>query len=265
MIKLRIIFSISLIAAIFAITGCSSPKDQSVKIAISKQNDAYAQWLERNTDSLELVNLYPLGLNEAITTLAKCDGFLITGGEDVFPGYYGKVADTIRCGSFDHYRDSLEIMGIALALENNMPIMGVCRGEQILNVALGGSLIIDIPSDFDTTVVHRQEDYKRCFHAVTSVPETNLFLISGAETDSVTSNHHQAIDRLADELMICAYADDSIPEAVTWRNRVEKGFLLAVQWHPERMRPGHPFSDPLAKAFLKEAKSYQKAKLLLSE
>ena len=246
-----------LFALVIALFGCTSPKHHILKIAVSKQSEAYSAWLKRNTDTIELINLYPLSLGDASETLEQCDGLLITGGEDVFPGLYGKTYDTLRCGSFDRFRDSLEIMSIAMALEKKMPIMGICRGEQILNVALGGSLIIDIPEDFDTVVVHRQQDYMRCFHSMHSVPGSMLFDLSGAETDSVTSNHHQAIDQLAAGLRICAYAADSLPEAICWENDVDKGFLLAVQWHPERMREGHPFSDPLALAFLQSAQKYR--------
>jgi len=67
----------------------------------------------------------------------------------------------------------------------------------------------------------------------------------------------QAIDQLASGLQICAYAADSLPEAITWKNNKDKGFLLAVQWHPERMRKNHPFSDPLALAFLQSAEQYK--------
>lgn len=246
-----------LLALLLALFGCTSPTTQVLKIAVSKQSEAYAAWLQRNTDTIELINLYPMSLGEALKTLEGCDGLLITGGEDVFPGLYGKIEDTLRCGSFDQGLDSLEIMSIALAVEKKMPLMGVCRGEQIINVALGGSLIIDIPEDFDTVVIHRQQDYMRCFHSMHSVPGTMLFDLSGTETDSVTSNHHQAIDQLASGLQICAYAADSLPEAITWKNNEDKGFLLAVQWHPERMRKNHPFSDPLALAFLQSAEQYK--------
>lgn len=238
------------------ITACSSPKAEKIKIALSKESPNYTQWLIRNNDQIATINLYGMSVDSALHVLSQCQGVLLTGGEDVYPGYYQKEIDTGRCGSFDHYRDSLELAVIHFAINNKIPVMGICRGEQILNVALGGSLIIDIPQDFDTTVIHRQDDWQRCFHPVSAVPGSMLIKITGADRDNVTSNHHQAIDRLANELFICAYADDSLPEAVTWKNPEGKGYLFAVQWHPERMKKGHPFSNGLAAEFLKEAQRF---------
>ena len=238
--------------------GCTTATQPSLTIAVSKQSDAYVQWLQRNDSTVKTINLYPLGIDSALSILNECNGLLLTGGEDVYPGYYDQLADTSRCGEFDHYRDSLEMALIDFAVQHKIPILGVCRGEQILNVALGGSLIVDIPTDFDISVIHQQEDYLHCFHPVTAVSGSVLVEMAGATADSVTSNHHQAIDRLAEPLSIIAYAPDSLPEAVSWKNHENKGFLFAVQWHPERMKPGRPYSDPIGLAFLTKAKAYLK-------
>jgi len=238
--------------------GCTTATQPSLTIAVSKQSDAYVQWLQRNDSTVKTINLYPLGIDSALSILSECNGLLLTGGEDVYPGYYDQLADTSRCGEFDRYRDSLEMALIDFAVQHKIPILGICRGEQILNVTLGGSLVVDIPTDFDTTVIHQQEDYLHCFHPVTAVAGSVLMIMAGAESDSVTSNHHQAIDRLAGPLSIVAYASDSLPEAVSWKNPENMGFLFAVQWHPERMKPGRPYSDPIGLAFLAKAKAYHK-------
>ncbi len=249
--------SVLLLAIGILLGGCQAKSNQKTTIAISKETPNYTQWLLRNNNNLHTINLYGMSIDSATQVLATCNGLLLTGGEDVYPAFYNKESDTLRCGGFDRYRDSLEMAMIAFALNHNMPVMGICRGEQILNVALGGSLIIDIPGDFDTTVVHRQDDWMNCFHVVEAVNPSALTAISHATLDTVTSNHHQAIDQPAPPLMICAYAADSLPEAVTWLHPEGKGFLMAVQWHPERMPTHHPFSDPLAAHFLKEASKYQ--------
>ena len=238
--------------------GCTTATQPSLTIAVSKQSDAYVQWLQRNDSTVKTINLYPLGIDSALSILNRCNGLLLTGGEDVYPGYYDQLADTSRCGEFDNYRDSLEMALIEFAVQHKIPILGVWRGEQILNVALGGSLVVDIPTDFDTAVIHQQEDYLHCVHPVTAVSGSVLVEMAGATADSVTSNHHQAIDRLAEPLSIIAYAPDSLPEAVSWKNHENKGFLFAVQWHPERMKPGRPYSDPIGLAFLTKAKAYLK-------
>ena len=138
-----------------------------------------------------------------------------------------------------------------------MPIVGVCRGEQIFNVSQGGSLFIDIPTDFDTVVVHRQKDWRNCYHFVEVVEGSKLKEISKTSRDTVTSNHHQGINRLGKGLFITAYSDDSLPEAIEWKSRDDKGFFMAVQWHPERMDTLHPLSAPIAKEFLKEVKLFK--------
>jgi putative glutamine amidotransferase len=182
---------------------------------------------------------------------------LITGGEDVYPGIYGKINDTARCGSFDRYRDSLELKMIATAFENGIPLFGVCRGLQIINVALKGSLIIDIPTDYNSKVKHRQDDWQNCYHTIFPVEATNFNVICEGEPGEVASNHHQGIDKLGKKLQISAYAADSLPEAIEWDVRGEKAFLMAVQWHPERMDTLHHLSASIAKAFLLEAESFR--------
>jgi putative glutamine amidotransferase len=254
-------FALLLVVATFALSFCTDPKKETatVTIGISKTNDNYSSWIERNGENTQWVNLYPLGIDSALKVLANCDGLLVTGGEDVYPGHYGKLSDTIRCGSFDHYRDSLELALIRNALGKGKPIFGVCRGLQIINVALGGTLVIDIPSDFDTIVVHRQEDWENCYHDVTLNTNSHLFEIAEINEGIVNSNHHQGIEILGNGLLISSYASDSLPESIEWSKPDDKGFLMAVQWHPERMEIDHPLAMNPAIAFIKEAIKYREA------
>ncbi|RLD89043.1 MAG: hypothetical protein DRJ02_02425 [Bacteroidetes bacterium] len=249
---------ILLLAAGIFITGCQTGQKDTdpVKIAITKTNDYYSALVERNRENTVWINLYGLPVDSALLILGQCDGLLVTGGEDVYPGLYGKLSDTARCEGFDRYRDSLELASIAYALEQKMPVFGICRGLQILNVALNGTLIIDIPTDFDTVVKHRLKDWKKCFHEVTTIPNTLLNKLSNTASDTVNSAHHQGIDHLGNGLRISAYAYDSLPEAIEWAERNNNGFLMATQWHPERLDPDHPLSKNLAVAFLHEAETY---------
>jgi putative glutamine amidotransferase len=248
------------IVAIFL--GCQPVhENHKIRIAISKEKtgqtvQTYSGWLERYSPDIEWFNLYPMGLDSAAKLLKTCDGMLISGGEDVYPGYYDKASDTNRCGTIDPYRDSLEFMMIKTAIKDNKPLVGVCRGLQIINVERGGSLIVDIPSDFDTMVIHRQDDWQHCFHPVSLVPNTLLYQISKGKSGNVASNHHQGIDHLGKCLLVSAYSSDSLPEAIEWKDKKNKGFLLAVQWHPERMDTLDLLSAPIAKEFLKNAEEY---------
>ncbi len=249
------------VAMLYSCNRIDKRKFSNVKIAISKEKRAgvlenYHNWLLRYDKTIEWVELYGMSVDSALTVARGCNAVLITGGEDVFPGIYGKIDDTARCGSFDRYRDSLEIALIRQAVENKQPLFGVCRGEQIINVALGGTLIIDIPSDYDTTVIHRQKDWRHCYHTVFLNKKSLLYEISKVVSDTVASNHHQGIEKSGTGLFVSARAADSLPEAVEWSASKNKSFLMAVQWHPERMPYEHPLSKPLAIKFLKEAKKY---------
>jgi len=258
-------YRLLLLALVFilSITSCKQVKDKELIIAISKAAPIeyygkYSEWIKKAVPDAKIINMYELGVDSALLVLERCNGLVVAGGADVYPGWYGQIEDTIKCGAFDRYRDTLEIKLIKKAIENKMPLVGICRGEQILNVVLGGSLIIDIPTDHDTIVKHRLEDWENCYHEVELVGSSYLSSLINQKNGIVNSNHHQAIDRLANDLVITSRAKDGIPESVEWKNKQGKGFLLAVQWHPERLDTVHPnMSLPILDAFIQEAKSFE--------
>ena len=251
----------ALLVLAFLFSACC--RDQGpLKIAVSKisgehSENNYVKWLRNINPDAEYINMYTVGLDSLEYYFDDCSGLLLTGGADVYPGRYGKESDTARCGRFDLYRDRVEFRLIELAMEREMPIIGVCRGQQILNVALGGSLYVDIPTDINTMLLHRCKDWRNCYHKVRVLPNNYLGEISGMEEEKVTTNHHQAIDRLADELKVLAVSDDGLIESVGWRDRKNKPFLLAVQWHPERMDTTNMLSFPMAKKFLESAGNFR--------
>ena len=246
--------------------SCSNTKPENnskpLRIAISRmhRHHTYSNWLHRYDSTVMLYDMYPLGVEQALKLAKTVDGILITGGEDVNPDFFGKIDDTARCGTINHYRDSLEMALIHYAISHKVPLIGICRGEQIINVDLGGSLIIDIPTDWDTVVKHSSKDWKLQWHEVNIVPGTQMAKISGKTHGIVSSSHHQAINKLGAGLRISAYAPDSIPEAIEWADTTGKGFLMATQWHPEHMDTLSPFSAPYAKLFLKKASNYSRNK-----
>ncbi len=259
----RLFFALCfVIAGFFLFISCKTEAPKQIKIAISKEKSdksttKYADWLLRHNNNIVYYNLYPMGIDSAIQVLKTCDGLLLTGGEDVFPGNYGKIDDTARCGAFDRYRDSLEFALINNAIAGNIPIFGVCRGEQILNISQGGTLYIDIPTDFDSTVSHRNPDWSRAYHPVRLVNNTTLYEIcEGHRQGDVVTSHHQGIEKLGKGFLISAYAEDNLPEAIEWKDTTGYAFLMAVQWHPEAMDTLHPLSAPLAKKFLLEASKF---------
>lgn len=252
---------IILIAASLVVYWPWTKEETSLKIAVSKaaplkSYGAYIDWIHSADSTIETVNMYDFSIDSAVALLDNCSGLLLTGGNDIFPGLYGKISDTARCGEFDLKRDRLELALIARAMELDIPILGICRGQQMLNVAFGGSLIIDIPSDHDTIIKHRIPNTYQCFHPVNIEPATKLLWASNILNGSVNTRHHQAIDVLSDKLKVSALAPDGIIEAVEWKAIGEQAFLMGVQWHPEQMDWNNPLSQSILEYFIMEVQSY---------
>ncbi len=157
------------------------------------------------------------------------DGLVLPGGGDVDPARYG--GDTSApCYDVNAAQDDLDFAILAAARERGIPVLGVCRGLQVLNVALGGTLVEDLPA---TAVTHRPAARRGglawAWHDVTLTPGSLLADAAGSDVISVASGHHQAIDTLAGGLVATATAADGVVEAVEHTSEP----LLAVQWHPE--------------------------------
>jgi len=155
-------------------------------------------------------------------------GLVLTGGEDVDPACYGAVPHP-RLGETDPGRDAMELALIAGARQRGLPILAICRGIQILNVALGGTLYQDLPSERPGPIDHANE--ASC-HGVDVAPDSRLFRTIGIRRGSVNSRHHQAVRDLAPGLVATAWADDGVIEAAEPAAQREP-WMLAVQWHPE--------------------------------
>ena len=163
---------------------------------------------------------------------AICDGFFFTGGADIDPRRYGEETSPF-CGSVCYFRDEVEFNAFNEIIKTDKPILAVCRGAQLVNAALGGTLYQDIPSETDTPIRHRQTaDKNKPSHGVNILPDTPLFSLIGKEWMTANSFHHQAIKKLGEGLKVMATADDGIIEAVY---HTEKSYLMAYQWHPERL------------------------------
>lgn len=161
--------------------------------------------------------------------LTLVDGILLTGGQDVSPELYGEAPD--GAGETCELRDAMEGQLLKKAMVLDKPLLGICRGIQFINAALGGSLYQDIPSQHPSGVEHHQSPpYDRPSHEVTLVQGSPLQTLLGQEKLCVNSYHHQGVKRLADGLEVMARSEDGLVEAV-WKP--DHSFLWAVQWHPE--------------------------------
>lgn len=182
--------------------------------------------------------------------LELCDGFLFSGGVDINPERYGEKPSA-HCGPVELLRDAQEFAAAELVLKSKKPILAICRGAQLINVALGGSLFQDVPSEAPSEISHRQSDGKYApSHTVRVLEGTPLRTLVVRERMTANSFHHQAIKRLGRGLSVMATADDGIVEAVYLEG---EGYLRAYQWHPERLFKTSEDNLSLFKDFIRAA------------
>ena len=176
-----------------------------------------------------------------------CDGLLLTGGHDVSPEFYGQRR-LPACGATSPERDRMEAGLLRLAMASDKPVLGICRGIQFINAALGGMLWQDLPSQRPSAVTHRQRPpYDAPAHEVSVLPDTPLMDLLGVDSLRVNSYHHQAVRDLAEPLRPMALSPDGLVEAV-WHPG--QRFLWAVQWHPEFAWKTDPAALAIFRAFV---------------
>jgi putative glutamine amidotransferase len=207
----------------------------------------YRRWIAES--GAEVIRLS--AKNQNATEAASCDGIIFSGGEDLQPGLYGKPEYTAQFGLHEILpeRDAFEYEVAAHVMQLKKPVLGICRGLQLMNVFLGGTLVPDIPFIFHSNA-HGKESGKDQTHAVEVEKDSLLYRICRQVSGTVNSAHHQSAALPAAVLKITA-ASGSIVEAMEWKEPADKPWLLLIQWHPERMTDvGSPFSLGIKTAFL---------------
>lgn len=184
------------------------------------------------------------------------DGLLLSGGSDLDPDYYGEKP-VPEMGVTIPERDAFEMALLGYALERGIPVFGICRGLQVLNVSLGGTLYQDLPTQFDPEALkHRQNTPKRQpTHEVEVDANSRVSEVVGSRNLKVNSYHHQAVKDLAGDLVVCGRSPDGIVEAVEARNFSEQ-WILAVQWHAEAMRESGREHKSLFEAHVEAARRH---------
>lgn len=180
-------------------------------------------------------------------------GLLVPGGEDVTPALYGE--DPLRQVTFmNEEKDRMELALIRGAVDRGMPVFGICRGIQLLNVCFGGTLYQDLPAQYPGVLGHAQDMAIRgqLTHRVTLEPDSLLEKLLGGEPLSVNSYHHQAVRTPAPGFTVTARAADGVIEGV---EDLERN-LYAVQWHPEDLVESHPRFRPLFRHLVERAEQY---------
>jgi putative glutamine amidotransferase len=177
------------------------------------------------------VVLPPVSPGAVAALLERLDGVLLTGGVDVDPAHYGQEPHP-KLGRVNRRRDDFELALVREALRRDLPVLAICRGQQVLNVASGGTLIQDIPSLVEGGVDHdgRGPRHRRA-HRVEVTASSRLRAILGQDAIDVNSIHHQAVGRVGDGLVVSARCpEDGVVEGL---ERPASRFVVAVQWHPE--------------------------------
>jgi putative glutamine amidotransferase len=217
-------------------------------IAVSKLKPNYETWLRKLHKGIEIVDLYSLPLNEVLNQVPNFSGILLSGGSDIHPGMYGRGEDLPFCQNIDEMRDFIEKALIERAFQHKIPLLGICRGQQVLNVVMKGTLFADIPAFCNSTIVHSGE--KDVYHTIRIRKGSLLNKLSGLTEGMVNSAHHQAVCAVAPDFKVSAYSEDRLIEAIEAGDTINHPFCLAVQWHPERMDLDNPLSGMIGKAFI---------------
>lgn len=194
----------------------------------------YYDWFA--SENVKVLKLSPKENN--LVDVEKCDGIVLSGGEDVHPKYYGKPRywkkrKELRL-EVNETRDKFELKVIDKAVKNKKPILGICRGLQIANVYFKGTLIPDLLGK--TRICHSKNEGYDQLHTVHVESGSCLSAIVSSEKGVANSAHHQSAAKIGKGLKVSARSDDGTVEAIEWKNPKNKPFLLLVQWHPERMK-----------------------------
>ena len=230
----------TLLLTLFAFIGCGTPKkaEKPLKVLVSKDAQSVTKdWLLGVDNTLDVSIVYGMNIDSALKVAATSDAIVITGGDDIYPNWYGKPEYEKHCEGCDMYRDTLEIALIKYAMENKVPILGICRGHQLMNVTNGGTMIPDIYTfkGLDESA-HRERVKMDSIHTV--IPVANSWITKNYPNNGgeywVNTIHHQCVDDVAMGFEVAAMSPDGIIESIIYT--AGDNFALGVQWHPEKSR-----------------------------
>lgn len=224
-------------------------------------NAAYAPNIKALERAGGLPILIPSSINDEtlLSIYERLDGVLLPGGGDVEPHQYHEEVHP-KSNSFDPDRDRVEIKLTRWSVEEDRPLFGICRGHQVIHVAMGGTLYQDIPSQLEDPLDHVQvpaHPRSDRTHPVQIKAESRLARILGTTNVKVNSIHHQSVHNVAPMFQVTAYAGDGVVEASEIPG---KRFALTVQWHPEDLAPTDEAMQAIFNEFVKEAAAFAEAK-----
>ncbi|MGA0863607.1 MAG: gamma-glutamyl-gamma-aminobutyrate hydrolase family protein [Ilumatobacteraceae bacterium] len=222
-----------------AIPGRRSPEAAGHRTPVVSGGRLYADAIQR-AGGLPVLVPPTDDVGAVRATIERCDAMVLLGGGDVNPARYGQT-ERERLYGVDDFLDGFEIAALDTAISVDMPVLAICRGHQVLNVALGGTLIQHIAT---------AADHRDVMHPVSVAAGSRIADAMGTTTPSVHSFHHQAIDVPASDLVVVARADDGTIEAVEHR---AKSWVVGVQWHPEDTADADPVNQGLFDELVRRA------------
>ncbi len=197
-----------------------------------------------------------------ITDMEKCDGFVLTGGVDVLPALFGGAAEyPHQPDEFLPQRDEFERLIYVYSQEAGVPVLGICRGMQYINILEGGKVFEDNGEQINQ--LHKK-DVEDKVHGVVIDKGSLLYALTGKESGLVNSAHHQAVrpDKLGRNLMVSAQSDteDGTIEALEFKDKTNKAFMLGLQWHPERIKDkeSNALSQTIKEEFIKAVRAHKR-------
>ncbi|MDC3257766.1 gamma-glutamyl-gamma-aminobutyrate hydrolase family protein [Flavobacteriales bacterium] len=238
---------------LFCVASCDKNKKKT--IILSKASDNYINWIESR--DIIIIDAYNISNIDSILNLA--DGIILTGGEDIYPLMYNDTNNIKLCGEFDFRRDTLEKKLFDYAFNNKLPLIGVCRGMQMMNVASGGTLFGDLPTEIGDSIMHRNNGEVMHNIMVTNNNIDNIsmiFPVNGKvlpkkQFFKVNSWHHQGLKEIAENIIVIAESYDGLPEAVVINKKVHP-FMIGVQFHPERLGKYNPIHVNMKDKFIQQ-------------
>ncbi len=220
-------------ATIFFLTS----QVQSQKyIATAIMKSSILDYVHAVDTNIILIDFMDIKKNKREEIFNKVSGLILSGGRDVHPSTYGRK-DSLNVCVTHKKRDEVELFLMNSAMRDSLPILGICRGHQILNAILGGDLYQDIPTQYesDSIIVHRDpEEQEYVFHSIQLDTSSALYKLYGAQEFEVNSFHHQAVKVQGRGMKIVAHAPDGLNEASEWAKGIEDRWIIGVQWHPEK-------------------------------
>jgi putative glutamine amidotransferase len=211
--------------------------NSTIKIGLTytgsdEKHGDYVNWLNEGAG----VDVIKLSAEEDNLDLVKeMDAVVISGGVDAHPKNYGSSFTNYPNApeQFNEKRDEFENRVFEQSLRHHLPVLGICRGMQLINCLLGGNLTQDLGEEKNK--VHHKQNGIDTSHGISIYPHTLLAGMLPPNAGNTNSAHHQSLNKLAADLKINALSDDGIIEGVEWKEKTGKPFLLGIQWHPERM------------------------------